>query len=101
MKTLFSRAAKYKFLLPLLLLLLLPYVSSRITSQTRERTVTGNKRTTTLADEIVKVDVDLVTVDALVLQKKTARVVGDLKEKNKVSDSLHGLPKRRCPAECG
>ena len=80
MKTLFSRAAKYKFLLPLLLLLLLPYVSSRITSQTRERTVTGDKRTATQPAEVVKVDVDLVTVDALVLQKKTARVVGDLKE---------------------
>lgn len=80
MKILFSRAAKYKFLSPLLLLLLLPYVSSRITSQTRERTVTGDKRTASQPAEIVKVDVDLVTVDALVLQKKTARVVGDLKE---------------------
>jgi Ca-activated chloride channel family protein len=80
MKILFSRAAKYKFLSPLLLLLLLPYVSSRITSQTRERTVTGEKRTASQPAEIVKVDVDLVTVDALVLQKKTARVVGDLKE---------------------
>ncbi len=30
--------------------------------------------------EVIKVDVDLVTVDALVLQKKTARVVGHLKE---------------------
>jgi len=28
----------------------------------------------------VKVDVDLVTVDALVMQKKTARVVGGLKQ---------------------
>ena len=80
MKILFSRAAKYKFLSPLLLLLLLPYVSSRITSQTRERTVTGDKRAAPQPAEIVKVDVDLVTVDALVLQKKTARVVGDLKE---------------------
>ena len=80
MKILFSRAAKYKFLSPLLLLLLLPYVSSRITSQTRERTVTGDKRAASQPAEIVKVDVDLVTVDALVLQKKTARVVGDLKE---------------------
>jgi Ca-activated chloride channel family protein len=80
MKILFSRAAKYKFLSPLLLLLLLPYVSSRITSQTRERTVTGDKRVASQPAEIVKVDVDLVTVDALVLQKKTARVVGDLKE---------------------
>jgi VWFA-related protein len=80
MKILFSRAAKYKFLSPVLLLLLLPYVSSRITSQTRERTVTGDKRAASQPAEIVKVDVDLVTVDALVLQKKTARVVGNLKE---------------------
>lgn len=80
MKILLSRAAKYKFLSPLLLLLLLPHVSSRITSQTRERTVTGDKRAASQPAEIVKVDVDLVTVDALVLQKKTARVVGDLKE---------------------
>ena len=32
------------------------------------------------ADEVVKVDVDLVTIDALVLQKNTARVVGGLKK---------------------
>lgn len=80
MKALFSSARKYKFLSPLLLLFLLPHVSSRITSQTRERTVTGDKRTASQPAEIVKVDVDLVTVDALVLQKKTARVVGNLKE---------------------
>src|SRR5205814_4457375 len=32
--------------------------------------------------DIVKVDVDLVTVDALVLQKNTARVVGGLKKED-------------------
>ncbi|MBA2706077.1 MAG: VWA domain-containing protein [Blastocatellia bacterium] len=80
MKALFSSARKYKFLSPLLLLFLLPYVSSRITSQTRERTVTSDKRTAAQPTEVVKVNVDLVTVDALVLQKQTARVVGDLKE---------------------
>lgn len=80
MKSLFLHAGKYKYLSPLLLLLLMPYVSSHITSQTRERTVTGEKRTAAQPAEVVKVDVDLVTVDALVLQKKTARVVGDLKE---------------------
>lgn len=41
-------------------------------AQTRERTVANP----TL--EVIKVDVDLVTVDALVMQKDTARVVGDL-----------------------
>ncbi|HEY6802378.1 MAG TPA: VWA domain-containing protein [Pyrinomonadaceae bacterium] len=42
-------------------------------AQTRERKVA---EPTTV--EVIKTDVDLVTVDALVLQKKTARVVGDL-----------------------
>lgn len=78
MKNSFSTVAKYKYLSPLLLLFLLPYVNSRLSSQTRERTV-GTGRPATQA-EVVKVDVDLVTVDALVLQKKTARAVGDLKE---------------------
>lgn len=80
MKVLFSSAAKYKCLFPLLLLFLLPYVSSRITSQTRDRTVNSDKRVASPTPEVLKVDVDLVTVDALVLQKKSARVVGDLKE---------------------
>src|SRR6266550_1255120 len=80
MKALLSSAAKYKYLSLILLLFWLPYVSSRITSQTRERTVNGGKRPQVQPAEVVKVDVDLVTVDALVLQKKTARVVGDLKE---------------------
>ena len=34
------------------------------------------------AEEVVKVNVDLVTVDALVLQKNTARVVGGLKKED-------------------
>lgn len=80
MKALFSRAAKYKYLSPLLLLFLLPYITSQITSQTRERSVGGSKKNAPQPAEVVKVDVDLVTVDALVLQKKTARVVGNLKE---------------------
>ena len=33
-------------------------------------------------DEVVKTDVDLVVLDALVLQKKTGRVVGDLKRED-------------------
>ena len=44
-------------------------------AQTRERTV-ANLPSSPL--EIIKTDVDLVTVDALVLQKNTSRVVGDL-----------------------
>src|SRR5215210_8268344 len=33
-------------------------------------------------EEVVKTDVDLVVLDALVLQKKTGRVVGDLKRED-------------------
>jgi len=80
MKHLIPAVAKYKYFYPLLLLLLLPYVSSRISSQTRERTIHTGKRPAAQPAEVVKVDVDLVTVDALVLQKKTARVVGHLKQ---------------------
>ena len=48
-------------------------------SQSRPRTTsTETSATPGRPDEVVKVDVDLVTVDALVLEKKTARVVGDL-----------------------
>lgn len=53
-------------------------------SQTRPRSVdrtsagSGDERPA----EVVKVDVDLVTIDALVLQKDTARVVGDLKKED-------------------
>lgn len=47
-------------------------------SQSRPRTTGQTNVGERTPDEIVKVDVDLVTVDALVLQKQTARVVGDL-----------------------
>ena len=80
MKGLFAAVSKYKYLSPLLLLFLVPYVSSRISSQTRQRTVNAGKQPAAQPAEVVKVDVDLVTVDALVLQKKTARVVGNLKQ---------------------
>ncbi|MEK6335289.1 MAG: VWA domain-containing protein [Acidobacteriota bacterium] len=64
---------------------------SPVTSQTRSRRVNANDpqsannpadRTTGLPEEIVKVDVDLVTIDALVLQKNTARTVGGLKKED-------------------
>jgi hypothetical protein len=50
----------------------LPPTNFHSHGQTRERTVTNPQL------EVIKTDVDLVTVDALVLQKSTARVVGDL-----------------------
>src|SRR5687768_13101638 len=80
MKVLFRGFARYKYLSLILLLFLLPYVSLRISSQTRERSVNPNQKPAAQTAEVLKVDVDLVTVDALVLQKKTARVVGDLKQ---------------------
>jgi len=54
-----------------------------VTSQTRERKVSTQDQTDSPnkpVTEVVKVDVDLVTIDALVLQKKTARIVGGLKK---------------------
>src|SRR5213080_363485 len=61
-------------------------------SQSRERRVNANSseaptndnanRTPAARDEVVKVDVDLVTIDALVLQKNTARIVGGLKKED-------------------
>lgn len=80
MRVLFRKLARYKYLAPLLLLFLVPYLSSRISSQTRERTVNPSTKPVPTAAEVIKVDVDLVRVDALVLQKKTARVVGNLKQ---------------------
>ena len=65
-------------------------ISSRwlVASQTRERRVNTSAqvedaaKVSGVAAEVVKVDVDLVTVDALVLQKNTARIVGGLKKED-------------------
>lgn len=59
-----------------ILLILSLYASTPVTPQTRERTVTQSKVDT------VKVDVDLIVLDALVMQKKTARIVGNLKKED-------------------
>jgi VWFA-related protein len=70
------------------------FMAYRVTCQTRERTVTANNNSdpadnsnrpatsTARPDDVLKVDVDLVTIDALVLQKNTARVVGGLKKED-------------------
>jgi len=51
--------------------------------QTRERTVGPNRTEANVkVADIIKTDVDLVTVDALVLQKNTSRVVGGLKQED-------------------
>lgn len=53
--------------------ILVCFVPAPVSTQTRERTV-GQTPT-----DVVKVDVDLVVLDALIMQKKTSRVVGGLK----------------------
>jgi len=51
--------------------------------QTRERTVGPNRNEPNVkVADIIKTDVDLVTIDALVLQKNTSRVVGGLKQED-------------------
>src|SRR5436305_3072970 len=65
--------------------------ASSVTSQTRERRITPEPSDNEKAAkapalpgeaEVVKVDVDLETVDAVVLQKHTARVVGGLRRED-------------------
>src|SRR3979409_2328515 len=103
-----TRTSNVPFLLLVSLTVLLSLafflLSLRVTGQTRERRVSANStgaqtnsedadkiranpsnadRMSALpATDVVKVDVDLVTVDALVLQKNTARVVGGLKKED-------------------
>ena len=50
--------------------------------QTRPRTVEPRGEEPRPGEEVVKTDVDLVVLDALVLQKKTGRIVGDLKRED-------------------
>jgi len=74
---------KVSLLLLTLLLFVAGYFISPALTQTRERTV-GPTRSETGAKvaDIIKTDVDLITIDALVLQKDTARVVGNLKQQD-------------------
>ena len=64
---------------------LLAYLFSTVNSQTRPRTINEDAKPNVSTaprnpNDVVKVDVDLVTIDALVLLKNTARIVGDLKK---------------------
>lgn len=73
--------------IPVLLAFGIFFLSLRVTGQSRERRVNSNnpsdaERMSAVPPDIVKVDVDLVTIDALVLQKNTARVVGGLKKED-------------------
>ena len=74
---------KVSLLLVTLGLFVAGYFISPALTQTRERTV-GPSRTEAeiKVAEVIKTDVDLVTIDALVLQKNTARVVGNLKQQD-------------------
>jgi len=67
-----------RLILPLLSLslILICHTWSPVEPQTRERTVSRAK------DDVIKVDVNLVVLDALVLQQKTGRVVGNLKQED-------------------
>src|SRR5215212_8045859 len=70
---------------PALLLLLLPilfHLHTIATSQTRERTVGPTRAESQIKTEIIKTDVDLVNVDALVLQKNTSRAMGNLAQQD-------------------
>lgn len=76
-------------LIPVLLSGGIFFLSMRATCQTRERRATAsadradaNRESRPSSDDVVKVDVDLVTIDALVMQKNTARVVGGLKKED-------------------
>jgi VWFA-related protein len=75
--------AKISLLLVTFLLFITGYFISPALPQTRERTVGPSpaEANAKVAD-IIKTDVDLVTIDALVLQKNTSRVVGDLKQQD-------------------
>jgi Ca-activated chloride channel family protein len=64
--------------LALLFLVALFHLPALVTSQTRERRVSPTDAEAKIKTETIKTDVDLVTVDALVLQKNTSRVVGNL-----------------------
>jgi len=64
--------------LALLFLVALFHLPALVTSQTRERRVSPTPAEAEIKTETIKTDVDLITVDALVLQKNTSRVVGNL-----------------------
>jgi VWFA-related protein len=73
--------SKLSLLLVTPMLVLVLYLFSPALPQTRERTVTATPAEANIkVADIIKTDVDLITIDALVLQKNTARVVGNLKQ---------------------
>jgi VWFA-related protein len=75
--------SKLSLLFLIVLLIITAFLISPALPQTRERTV-GPARTDAniKVAEVIKTDVDLVTVDALVLLKNSARVIGDLTQQD-------------------
>ena len=74
-------SSKLSLILVTFLLIAAAYLASPVLPQSRERTVTPSRTEANIrVADIIKTDVDLVTIDALVLQKNTARVVGGLKQ---------------------
>ena len=77
----FPTSAKYFLLSLTFILIVAGLLISPALPQTRERTVNPTPAEANVkVAEVIKTDVDLVTVDALVLQKNTSRVVGNLKQ---------------------
>jgi VWFA-related protein len=82
MKSIPTRS-KLSLLVVTLVLITAAFLISPALPQTRERTVGPSRSEANIkVAEIIKTDVDLVTIDALVLQKNTARVVGGLKQED-------------------
>jgi hypothetical protein len=80
---LITTTSKLSLLLVTLLLIVAGFLISPALPQTRERTVTASRPDANIkVADIIKTDVDLVTIDALVLQKNTSRVVGSLKQQD-------------------
>jgi VWFA-related protein len=75
-------SAKLLLVLVVLSVMVGGYLISPALPQTRERTVTAGSTANIKVADIIKTDVDLVTIDALVLQKNTSRVVGSLKQED-------------------
>jgi VWFA-related protein len=76
-------SAKLSLLLVTLFLAVAGFLISPALPQTRQRTVTATPSEANIkVADIIKTDVDLITIDALVLQKNTARVVGGLKQED-------------------
>lgn len=76
-------SVKVSLLLLTLVLFVTGYFISPALTQTRERTVSPTPSEANVKPgDIIKTDVDLITIDALVLQKDTSRVVGSLKQQD-------------------